>query len=79
MESMTFGEFYEVYTKKLINAKYKEQPLKNGGYRRIYATGDVYEYIVELKEGARPNWHGFYEMDDFINTSKLNDRIIKIK
>jgi hypothetical protein len=79
MKTMTFNEFYEVYTKKLINTKYKEQPLKHEGYRRIYESGDVYEYIVKLKEDATLNWNGHYDMDDFIYTSKLNDKIIKIK
>lgn len=72
MKTMTFNEFYEMYTKKLISAKHKEQPLKYGGYRRIYESGDIYEYIVELKEDARPNWHGLYERDDFTYTNKLN-------
>lgn len=79
MKTMTFNEFYEVYTKKLLKTKYRTEPLKFDGYRNIYESGDVYEYIVELKEDARPNWNGFYDMDDFINTAKLNGRIIKMK
>lgn len=76
---MSFKEFYEVYTKKLINAKYKEERLPLGGYRRIYETGDVYEHLVRLKEGAMPNWHGYYDVNYLTFTSKLNGKIIKMK
>ncbi len=79
MKTMSYDEFREVYTKKLLKVKYRTEPLKFDGYRRIYETGDVYEYIVELKEGAKPNWHGLYEAKDFVCTAKLNGRIIKMK
>lgn len=76
---MTFREFYEVYTKKLANSKYQEQPLPLGGYRLIYETGDIYEHVVGVKEGAMPNWHGYYDANNLVSISKFNGKIIRMK